>query len=248
MSREPYAKASRTRFSRRRSAWTSAASPANSSSLMSGRQACRNPVIRGRGAGSRRSSRSPRLLGCRFRRTAGVHAATAAGRRSGVAVELRTKLTDAGAAARRKLQGLRGRNVASIAEAPAPDGAVAGDEGQVVATQPSESLVTQAWAAVKRAPRNLHRPGRVPGAPRARLLAGPRIAWTAQRAEDRAGGARGPRGARGDRRNARRGLSRQASPRSSAARSVGAPWAESTSAIGRSKAAVTGLLARPPGR
>ena len=34
---------------------------------------------------------------------------------------------------------------------PAPDGALAADDGQLVATAPSESLVTQVWGAVKRA-------------------------------------------------------------------------------------------------
>ena len=34
---------------------------------------------------------------------------------------------------------------------PAPDGALAVGDGQVVATAPSESLVTQVWGAVKRA-------------------------------------------------------------------------------------------------
>ena len=34
---------------------------------------------------------------------------------------------------------------------PAPDGALAVDDGQVVPTEPSESLVTQVWGAVKRA-------------------------------------------------------------------------------------------------
>ncbi len=33
----------------------------------------------------------------------------------------------------------------------APDGALAVDDGRAVPTEPSESLVTQAWAAVKRA-------------------------------------------------------------------------------------------------
>ena len=68
-----------------------------------------------------------------------------------VAVELRTRLTDAGAAARRKVRGLRGRNKATMTAEPAPDGALAVDDGQVVATEPSESLVTQVWGAVKRA-------------------------------------------------------------------------------------------------
>ena len=68
-----------------------------------------------------------------------------------VAVELRTKLSDAGAAARRKLKGLRGRNDASITAAPAPDEKLAASDGLVAATEPSESLVTQAWDAVKRA-------------------------------------------------------------------------------------------------
>lgn len=67
-----------------------------------------------------------------------------------VAVELRTRLTDAGAAARRKFRGLRGKDKAAMPEA-APDGALAVDDGQAVPTEPSESLVTQAWAAVKRA-------------------------------------------------------------------------------------------------
>ena len=68
-----------------------------------------------------------------------------------MAVELRTRLTDAGAAARRKVRGLRGRNKATLTAEPAPDVALAADDGQVVATAPSESLVTQVWGAVKRA-------------------------------------------------------------------------------------------------
>ena len=68
-----------------------------------------------------------------------------------MAVELRTRLTDAGAAARRKVRGLRGRNKATLTAEPAPDGALAADDGQLVATAPSESLVTQVWGAVKRA-------------------------------------------------------------------------------------------------
>ena len=68
-----------------------------------------------------------------------------------MAVELRTRLTDAGAAARRKVRGLRSRNKATLTAEPAPDGALAADDGQVVATAPSESLVTQVWGAVKRA-------------------------------------------------------------------------------------------------
>ncbi len=68
-----------------------------------------------------------------------------------VAVELRTKLTDAAAAAKGKLQGLRGGNKASIAEVPAPEGTLAADDGKVVPTKPSESLATQVWSAVKRA-------------------------------------------------------------------------------------------------
>ena len=59
-----------------------------------------------------------------------------------VAVELRTKLTDAGAAARRKLQGLRGRNKAAMPAAPAPEEELAAGDGLVVPTEPSESLVT----------------------------------------------------------------------------------------------------------
>ena len=68
-----------------------------------------------------------------------------------MAVELRTRLTDAGAAARRKVRGLRGRNKATLTAEPAPDVAPAADDGQLVATAPSESLVTQVWGAVKRA-------------------------------------------------------------------------------------------------
>ena len=68
-----------------------------------------------------------------------------------MAVELRTRLTDAGAAARRKVRGLRGRNKATLTAEPAPDVALAADDGQLVATAPSESLVTQVWGAVKRA-------------------------------------------------------------------------------------------------
>ena len=68
-----------------------------------------------------------------------------------MAVELRTRLTDAGAAARRKLRDLRGQDKATMPVEPAPDGALAVDAGQVVATEPSESLVTQVWGAVKRA-------------------------------------------------------------------------------------------------
>jgi hypothetical protein len=68
-----------------------------------------------------------------------------------MAVELRTRLTDAGAAARRRFQGLRGKREAAITEVTPPDGALAVDDGQVVPTEPSESLVTQVWGAVKRA-------------------------------------------------------------------------------------------------
>ena len=68
-----------------------------------------------------------------------------------VAVELRTRLTDAGAAARRRFQGLRGTNKASLTVEPAPNVALAADDGQLVATAPTESLVTQVWGAVKRA-------------------------------------------------------------------------------------------------
>ena len=68
-----------------------------------------------------------------------------------VAVELRTKLSDAGAAARRRFQGLRGTHEVAITEAPAPEGELAGDGGPVAATEPSESLVTQAWTGIKRA-------------------------------------------------------------------------------------------------
>ena len=65
-----------------------------------------------------------------------------------MAVELRTRLTDAGAAARRKFRGLRGKDKAAMPGG--PDGALAVDDGQAVQMAPSESLVTQAWAAVER--------------------------------------------------------------------------------------------------
>ena len=68
-----------------------------------------------------------------------------------MAVELRTRLTEAGAAARRKFRSLRGKNKATMTSEPAPDVAPVADDGQLVAAEPSESLVTQLWNTVKRA-------------------------------------------------------------------------------------------------
>jgi hypothetical protein len=68
-----------------------------------------------------------------------------------MAVKLRTTLTDAGAAARRKVRGLRGKHEASAPAEPAPDAALAADNGQAVSAEPSESLMTQVWGAIKRA-------------------------------------------------------------------------------------------------
>ena len=85
----------------------------------------------------------------------------------------------------------------------APDGELAVDDGQVVATEPSESLVTQVWAVVKRARLVIFIVLAVSQALLALVSADPGVAWTA-RTRDRAGRARGPRGSRRDRGDARR--------------------------------------------
>ena len=67
-----------------------------------------------------------------------------------MAVELRAKLTDARAAATRRLQGLRGVTTAT-AEPVAPDDSIARDDAEAVPTGPSESLPTMVLGIVKRA-------------------------------------------------------------------------------------------------
>jgi hypothetical protein len=67
-----------------------------------------------------------------------------------MAVELRAKLTDARAAARRRLHGLRGSTTATE-EPVAPDDSIATDVAEAVPTAPSESLPAMAWGMVKRA-------------------------------------------------------------------------------------------------
>lgn len=64
---------------------------------------------------------------------------------------MRTRLTDAGMAARRRMERLRGGNSSAIADKAAPEHTSAGDEVQGDPTAPSDSPARALWRTVQRA-------------------------------------------------------------------------------------------------
>ena len=97
------------------------------------------------------SSRSARSPGCRFRRTAGLYACAAAGRRSGGGSRAANEVDRCRRRGTAQVPGPQGQGQGSDAGSRHPTGRWPRTTDRLVPTAPSESLVTQVWAAVKRA-------------------------------------------------------------------------------------------------